>query len=131
MVDAQGQSSVLEMYRCDHPGCNKLFQSRGALHTHQVSARSNRSARAPVLTSVACQLQYQGWHKRRPKEGQTFMVHQVQKRSNPNNMVETPRKRARREGTESKDHLYRRFKLCGVHWRKITCPAAHLSLIHI
>ena len=38
MADAQGRVTVLEVYRCDHPGCSKLFQSRGALHTHQVSS---------------------------------------------------------------------------------------------
>jgi hypothetical protein len=36
MADAQGRVTVLEVYRCDFPGCAKLFQSRGALHTHQV-----------------------------------------------------------------------------------------------
>ena len=36
MSDAQGRVTVLEVYRCDHPGCGKLFQTRGALHTHQV-----------------------------------------------------------------------------------------------
>eukprot|EP01043_Picozoa_sp_COSAG02_P046247 COSAG02_NODE_4310_length_5526_cov_2.555187_4_plen_146_part_00 len=36
MADAQGRVTVLEVYRCDFPGCSKLFQSRGALHTHQV-----------------------------------------------------------------------------------------------
>lgn len=36
MADAQGRVTVLEVYRCDFPGCGKLFQSRGALHTHQV-----------------------------------------------------------------------------------------------
>ena len=58
MADAQGRVTVLEVYRCDFPGCAKLFQSRGALHTHQVRP-------LPLITDttrlvpVPAQL---GWH---------------------------------------------------------------------
>ena len=98
MADAQGRVTVLEVYRCDFPGCGKLFQSRGALHTHQVRLASSCSFSVSQVRSLSqafpCS---QGWHKRRPKEGQTFMVQQVQKRTGAV-MVETPRKRVRREG---------------------------------
>ena len=39
MSDAQGRVTVLEVYRCDHPGCGKLFQTRGAFATHQARTR--------------------------------------------------------------------------------------------
>ena len=98
MSDAQGRVTVLEVYRCDHPGCGKLFQTRGALHTHQVCLpRTNCCSRTPAHGLP----RPQGWHKRRPKEGQTFLVHQVQKRQGVV-MIETPRKRVRREGENPK-----------------------------
>jgi hypothetical protein len=36
IVHACGQVTVLQVYRCDHPGCSKCFKSPGALNTHQV-----------------------------------------------------------------------------------------------
>ena len=36
LTDSTGRTTVLEAYRCDYAGCGKLFQGRGALHTHQV-----------------------------------------------------------------------------------------------
>ena len=98
MSDAQGRVTVLEVYRCDHPGCGKLFQTRGALHTHQVCLPAPTAARDRTPAHIS---RPQGWHKRRPKEGQTFLVHQVQKRQGVV-MIETPRKRVRREGENPK-----------------------------
>ena len=54
MSDAQGRVTVLEVYRCDHPGCGKLFQTRGALHTHQVCLpRTNCCSRTPASRVAA------------------------------------------------------------------------------
>ena len=36
VTDAQGRVTTLDVYRCDRPNCNKLFQTRNALATHQV-----------------------------------------------------------------------------------------------
>ena len=35
VVDAEGREKMVEVYRCDFPGCGKMFQQRGALHTRK------------------------------------------------------------------------------------------------
>ena len=77
VVDAEGREKMVEVYRCDFPGCGKMFQQRGALHTHQ------------------------GWHKRRPKSGangKSAAPKGGQKRP-PAEQVQLPRKR--QEGPSS------------------------------
>lgn len=101
MADAQGRVTVLEVYRCDFPGCAKLFQSRGALHTHQVRLFISLNGTQTDTHKRYLSTMIQGWHKRRPKEGQTFMVQQAHKRSGQGNLVETPRKRTRRDGAQA------------------------------
>ena len=72
VADAQGRVTTFDVYRCDQPNCGKLFQTRGALATHQ------------------------GWHKRQPKEGQAMSWNKPRLDGRP--VVEAPRKRVRREG---------------------------------
>ena len=77
VVDAEGREKMVEVYRCAFPGCGKMFQQRGALHTHQ------------------------GWHKRRPKSGangKSAAPKGGQKRP-PAEQVQLPRKR--QEGPSS------------------------------
>ena len=74
VADAQGRVTTFDVYRCDQPNCGKLFQTRGALATHQ------------------------GWHKRQPKAGQSMSWNKPNPGGRP--MVEAPRKRVRREGAQ-------------------------------
>ena len=80
IVDAEGRQKMVEVYRCDFPGCGKLFQQRGALHTHQ------------------------GWHKRRPKSGANgkSAAPKVGQKRPPAEQVQLPRKR--QEGPSSAFH---------------------------
>ena len=52
VVGSDGKVSTLQVYRCDQPGCGKVFVSCGALYTHQGWHKRNAGKMAAVAAAA-------------------------------------------------------------------------------